>query len=239
MNINKDKIALVTGATKGMGRAISIALAREGYKIIACARNQDSLKQLQADILNEVSNSETFIQRCDFSVPSQVKELTSWLAINSLHVDVLVNNVGLFIPGSILNEADDVLAKHMQVNLFAPHHLSVYLGRKMRERKSGHIFTISSVASQNAIVTAGSYSVTKYALAGLTAVLREELKKDNVKVTEIIPGSTLTSSWEGTTVSKDEFVLPEDIAQALLSILNMSPGANVDEIVIKPIRGQI
>src|SRR5690606_7223242 len=160
--------------------------------------------------------------------PSQIQELLSWVESNTFQVDVLVNNVGLFVPGSILDEADGMLAKHMQVNLFAAHSLSVTIGRKMRDRKSGHIFNISSVASRDVVPTAGSYSVTKYALAGLTAVLREELKKDNVKVTEITPGSTLTSSWEGTKVSKDEFVLPEDVAQALVAVLKMSTGANVD-----------
>jgi len=239
MDINQDKIALVTGASMGMGKAIVFALAKEGYRLIACARNQDSLKQLQIEVQENIPNSEVFVQRCDFSLSSDVKDLTTWLETNSLRVDVLVNNVGLFIPGSILKEADDVLAKHMQVNLFTPYHLSVYVGKKMKERKSGHIFNISSVASRQAIASAGSYSITKHALAGLTSVLREDLKKDNVKVTEIIPGSTLTASWEGTTVPKDEFVLPEDIAQALVAVLKMSKGANVDEIVIKPVKGQI
>jgi len=239
MESNTDKTALVTGATKGMGKAISLALAKEGHKVIACARDWNALQTLQKDITNSYPNAEVFIQSCDFSMPSQVTELLIWLETNSLDVDVLVNNVGLFIPGSILDESDDMLAKHMQINLFAPHLLSVHLGRKMRANKRGHIFTISSVASRNAIATAGSYSVTKYALAGLTAVLREELKGHNVKVTEIIPGSTLTASWEGTKISKDEFVLPEDIAQALIAVLSMSAGANVDEIIIKPIRGQI
>lgn len=239
MDINNDKIALVTGATKGIGKAISLALVKEGYKLIACARNRDLLSQLKIEVEENIPNSEIFVQSCDFSSSAQVSQLTSWLETNSLHVDVLVNNVGLFIPGSIFKEADDALSRHMQVNVFTPYHLSVYIGRKMRERKNGHIFNISSVASRDAIAAAGSYSITKHALAGLTSVLREDLKKDNVKVSEIIPGSTLTSSWEGTTVPPEEFVLPEDIAQILVSVLKMSKGANVDKIVIKPVKGQI
>lgn len=231
--------ALVTGATKGMGRAISFALVKEGYKLIACARKLEELKKLQVDIDSEVAGAEVVVRACDFSSPSELNDLINWLEASVFDIDVLVNNVGLFKPGSIFKEADDALAKHMQVNVFTPYHLSVFAGKKMREKQRGHIFSISSVASRNAIPTAGSYSITKYALAGLTAVLREDLKKDGVKVTEIIPGSTLTSSWEGTTISKDEFVLPEDIANALIAVLKMSVGANVDEIMIKPIKGQI
>lgn len=236
MSLNKNKVALVTGATKGMGRAISFALVKEGYTLLACARKQDTLEQLQNNIKDVYPHADVHIHVSDFSKAAQIEDLFNWVDISSFHVDVLVNNVGLFIPGYLLKESPDMLAKHMQVNLFTPHSLSVHFGRKMRENKSGHIFMITSVASRSAVVTAGSYSVTKYALAGLTAVLRKELKDDHVKVTEIIPGSTLTSSWEGTSIPEEEFVLPEDIAQALISALNMSIGANVDEIIIKPVK---
>lgn len=239
MSLNKNKVALVTGATKGMGKAISFALVKEGYTLIACARKQDTLEQLQNDIKKIFPDANVLIQACDFSKPTQVEDLLQWVDKSSLQVNVLVNNVGLFIPGYLLTEPADMLAKHMQVNVFTPHLLSVHFGRKMRENKSGHIFMITSVASRSAVVTAGSYSVTKYALAGLTAVLRKELKDDHVKVTEIIPGSTLTSSWEGTTIPEEEFVQAEDIAQALISALNMSAGANVDEIIIKPVKGNL
>jgi len=237
--LNKNKAALITGASKGMGKAISFALAKEGYTLIACARKQDALEQLQNDIKDSFPDAGIFIHTCDFSQPAQVEGLLQWVDRNSLQVQVLVNNVGFFIPGYLLKESPDMLAKHMQVNLFTPHLLSVHFARKMRENKKGHIFMITSVASRNAVVTAGSYSVTKYALAGLTAVLRKELKGDHVKVTEIIPGSTLTSSWKGTSIPEEDFVQPEDIAQALIAALNMSEGANVDEIIIKPVKGNL
>jgi len=239
MSLNKNKIALVTGATKGMGKAISFALVKEGYTLIACSRKQDTLGQLQKAIKDVYPDARVFIRACDFSNPVQIENLLQWVDQSSLQVNVLVNNVGLFIPGYLLEESPDMLAKHIQVNLFVPHLLSVHFARKMRENKSGHIFMITSVASRNAVVTAGSYSVTKYALAGLTAVLRKELKGDHVKVTEIIPGSTLTSSWEGTTIPEEDFVQSEDVAQALITALNMSAGANVDEIIIKPVKGNL
>jgi len=95
------------------------------------------------------------------------------------------------------------------------------------------------VASLNPVVGAGTYSVTKFALLGLTKVMRLELQAHNVKVTAVIPGSTLTSSWDGVAVDKNVMVMPEDVASAIINIYKMSPGANVDEIVIKPVNGQI
>src|SRR5690606_5678012 len=139
MSLNKNKVVLVTGATKGMGKAISFALVKEGYTLIACARKQDTLEQLQNDIKNVFPDANVLIQACDFSKPAQVEDLLQWVDKGSLQVNVLVNNVGLFIPGYLLKEPADMLAKHMQVNVFTPHLLSVHFGRKMRENQSGHI----------------------------------------------------------------------------------------------------
>ena len=114
-----------------------------------------------------------------------------------------------------------------------------FFGKKMMEKRSGHIFTICSVAALDPIAAAGSYSVTKIALLGLTKVMRLEMQSYNVKVTAVIPGSTLTDSWKGIEVNKDEFVSPDDIASAIINTYKMSAGANVDEIIIKPVGGQV
>lgn len=233
------KTTLITGATKGMGRAISLALAKEGYHVIACARKREDLNRLEKEIKDVSPEVQVFLRECDFADPEQVSALVAWIEQEFELIDVLVNNVGLFVPGRFLAESPDALAQHMQVNVFTPHALSRTIGKMMKKKETGHIFNITSVASREAVSTAASYSVTKFALRGLTNIIREELKRHQVKVTEIVPGSTLTSSWEGTTVSASEFVLPEDIAKAVISVLSMSEGANVDEVVVRPIKGQI
>ena len=105
--------------------------------------------------------------------------------------------------------------------------------------KEGHIFSICSVAALDPIPSAGTYSVTKFALMGLNKVMRLEMQPYNVKVTTVIPGSTLTNSWKDAVVDKDQFVLPEDIASAIINTYKMSTGANVDEIIIRPVGGQV
>ena len=109
----------------------------------------------------------------------------------------------------------------------------------MRLNKAGHIINICSSASITPVNEAGSYTVTKFALLGLTKVLRQELMQHNVKVTAIIPGSTLTNSWAGTSIPENRFIAAEDIANAVMYCLSVSSGANVDEIIINPLSGNI
>jgi short-subunit dehydrogenase len=154
-------------------------------------------------------------------------------------ISIIVNNAGMYEYSSILDDSEDAFDKQVNTNLAPAYLLYRYFGKTMIAAGEGHIFNICSVASLVPIAEAGTYSVTKFALLGLTKVMRLEMQQYGVKVTAVIPGSTLTDSWKGMEVDKDKMVLPEDIASAVLNIYKMSIGANVDEIVIKPATGQI
>ena len=236
MSVLNGKSALVTGASKGIGRAIAIALATEGYDLALCARNLEGLQELEVEIQKKNPSVKVFLKTCDFSITKEVEQLAAWVDTIFPVLDVLVNNVGIYERVSLLKEGPNVLNDHMQVNLYTPHFLSNYFGRIMRDAGKGHIFNITSIASREPVSAAGAYTITKFALTGLTKVLREELRKFGVKVTEIIPGSTLTSSWEGTDVPEEQFVLPEDIAKVLITCLSLSSGANIEEVIIRPIK---
>lgn len=231
--------AIITGATKGIGRAISFALATENYDLFICARSAIELTSLANELkaLNPGISVITSVTDC--ADLDQVKLFAEHITKYIDSPDVLVNNAGLFLPSTILNENDDTMDQQLHVNLLAPHYLCKFFGRKMREKRSGYIFNICSIASINPVVSAGSYSVTKFALLGLTKVLREELMEYGVKVTAILPGSTLTASWEGTTLPKERFVDPEDIAASLIACLKTSKGGNIDQLIIRPTLGDI
>lgn len=231
-----NKAALITGASKGIGKAIALALAVEGYDLALCARNMEGLEDVEREIQRKNPSVRVFLKSCDFSSQNQLEELADWVEEQFPVLDVLVNNVGYYHRKSLLDEAPDVLSESMQINLNTAHYLSVHFGRIMRGAKKGHIVSISSIASRDPVKEAGSYTITKFAMAGLTQVLREELRDSGVKVTEIIPSSTLTSSWEGTGISADKFIWPEDIAKTIVLCLSMSKGANIDEVVIKPVK---
>lgn len=227
------KNALVTGATKGIGRATCIALAQKGYNIIACARDERALAELALTI--EGFGVKAYMYKADFSVLSSVKEFLKDSLFAVPVIDVLVNNVGVFYPGSMLDEDDDVFFEQLNVNLNAAYLITKTVGKTMREGRSGHIFNICSVASKTVVENAGSYSVTKAAMLSLNNVFRKELAAHNVKVTAIIPGATYTASWQGTTLDQKLFVQAEDVAKAITDVLLMSPNANVDELVITPL----
>lgn len=226
--------AIITGATKGIGKAIAVRLAEHGYNLAICSRNAEDLAYF-ADAL-KYTGARIITRQADCSVKEEVYGFCEVVKKEMGAVDVLVNNAGTYLPGSLLDESDDVLQRQLDLNLNAAYYLSKYIGKMMCERHSGHIFNICSIASKAAVENAGSYSVTKSALLSLNDVLRAELSKFNVKVTAILPGSTLTSSWEGTEIPAERFVQPEDIASTVYAILNLSKGVNVDEIVLKPLQ---
>ena len=225
--------AVITGATKGIGRAIATKFAQNGYDLILVARGLDELEKFRQELIPH--GNTVFTQAADFSVKEEVYAFLNSKAINFDHVDVLVNNVGIFLPGSMLDEDDETFEKQQQLNTNASYYISKFFGKKMRSAKRGHIFNICSVASKVPVKNGGSYSVTKAAMLSLNHVLRQELAPHNVKVTAFLPGSTKTSSWEGTTIPDEKFVQPEDIAETLFTILNLSKGVNVDEVLITPL----
>ncbi|WP_432709492.1 SDR family oxidoreductase [Pedobacter sp.] len=224
--------ALVTGATKGIGRAIALSLAKEGYHLALCARSEYDL-QLFARELTTYDIRVVFLAT-DCSDREAVQRFCEFAASSLGAIDVLVNNAGAFLPGSILDEPEENLASQLSLNLNAAYHFSRFFGKVMRDRRSGHIFNICSIASKEYVKNAGSYSVTKAALLSLNHVLRQELAPYNVSVTAILPGSTLTASWEGTEIPKEQFVQPEDIADTISTILLLSVGVNVDEVILRP-----
>jgi 3-oxoacyl-[acyl-carrier protein] reductase len=224
--------AMVTGATKGIGRAIALVLAKNGYNLSICARQTHDLQVFAQELAD--FGVQVFYLATDCSDRQALQQFCEFTAKHLGPVDVLVNNAGAFLPGALLDEPEENLTNQLLLNVQAAYHFSRYFGKVMRDRCSGHIFNICSIASKEYVKNAGSYSVTKAALLSLNHVLRQELAPYNVKVTAILPGSTLTASWEGTTIPKEQFVQPEDIADTINTILKLSVGVNVDEVVLRP-----
>ena len=231
--------AIVTGATKGMGRAIVMELAANNYNITFCARDEKQVHALLIELRKNYPLLQFFGMQADMEESSDVRGFAEFAEKSFGHVDVLINNAGLYIPSELMNEDERCLERQMQVNVFAPHFLSKFFAAKMIGQGKGHIIIICSIASLEPVTRAGSYSISKTALLGLTKALREELRPAGVKVTAVLPGSTLTDSWSGTSLPADWFILSEDIAKSIINCLKMSPGANIDEIIIRPLYGKI
>ncbi len=223
---------LITGASKGIGKAIALEMAKNGHNLALCARDSVELEILKNQIL-ALYNIQIFAMPCDCGVKQEVINFTK-LAQQALgNFDVLVNNVGVFKPSFILDEDDEVLLSQINTNLLSAYYFYKIIGKTMRDNAFGHIFNICSVASLETLPHAGSYCVTKAAMLSLNNVMREEIKEFGVKVTAVLPGATYTYSWEGLGGVPQNFVQANDIAIALSNALNMSANAYTEQIIIK------
>jgi short-subunit dehydrogenase len=153
--------------------------------------------------------------------------------------DILINNAGTFQSGCVVDEPEGQLENMLKVNLFSAYHLTRVLLPSMMKRKKGHIFNISSIAALQAYPNGGSYSISKFALTGFSKNLREELKPYSIKVTCIYPGAVYTDSWAGSGVKADRIMKPSDIASTIVQISKLSPQALVEDIVIRPLAGDL
>lgn len=232
------KSILVTGGTKGIGRAIIERFAKEGFDIMTCSRNEKELATLQADLESRFSSIRVLTVQADLSKKEEVDKLATTVKAFAIP-DVLVNNTGVFLPGAIHHEPEGNFELMMQTNLFSAYHLTRALVNEMITRKSGHIFSMGSIAGLTAYPNGGSYAVSKWAMLGMTKCLREELKPHQIKVTSILAGATFTSSWEGVDLPVERFMSAEDVAESVWGAYNLSPRTVVEEIIIRPQLGDI
>jgi len=230
---------VISGASKGIGRAIAIAFAKKGHNIMACARNEDNLIALKNELLAIHPSIGYHYFVADLSQKNQVKSFVSFILSNTNAIDVLVNNAGVFLLGNIYDEGDENLEKMINTNLYSAYYLTKGLLPSMMSNKKGHIFNISSIAGANAYKNGSSYSISKFAMQGFTKSLRNEMKDFGIRVTGVLPGATLTDSWAGVDLPEERFIDPNDVAQTIVDIYNLSDRTVVEEIVLRPQLGDI
>lgn len=223
-----NKTIVVTGGTKGIGRAIVEKFAKEGFTVLTCARTEDD---------NFPKNVHFF--KADLSKKADVLAFADFVKQTVNQVDILVNNTGFFLPGEINNEADGTLEAMIETNLYSAYYLTRALVGDMITKKEGHIFNICSTASITAYTNGGSYCISKFALLGMSKVLREELKPHHVRVTSILPGATLTDSWAGVELPAERFIASDDIAQIVWTAHCLPSTTVLEEILIRPQLGDL
>jgi short-subunit dehydrogenase len=230
---------VITGASKGIGKAIAEKFGKNGFSVFICARSEDELAATARELAASHPSISLQYKICDVSVKKDLRSFADWVLSKSSHVEVLVNNAGSFVPGHVHEEEDGVIEHLMETNLYSAYYLSRYLLPSMMQRKSGHIFNICSIASLKAYKYGGSYSITKYAMAGLSANLRDELMQYGIKVTSVFPGAVYTASWDASGVSPERIMTAADIADMIFAAASLSPQACVEEIVIRPQLGDL
>ncbi|KEO74887.1 SDR family oxidoreductase [Anditalea andensis] len=233
-----SKSILVTGGTKGIGRAIIFKFAAAGFDIYTCSRHIADLNELTSALNKHNPSIKIFTFQADLSKKEEVIAFADAVKTETIP-DVLVNNAGVFLPGAIKDEPDGNFELMMHTNLFSVYHLTRAFTKEMMERRGGYIFSMGSIAGLTAYANGGTYAISKWALLGFTKCLRQELKDYNIKVTSVMPGATLTASWEGVDIPEERFMKAEDVADSVWAAYSLSPNSVVEEIVIRPQLGDL
>lgn len=231
--------AVVTGASRGIGRAIALRFASAGFDLAICGRDPDTLKAIEQELLGGHPNIKVHSLPTDLSKKEEVQRFAEMIKSNWKAPDVLVNNAGTYIPGMVHNEEDGLLEKLINTNLYSAYNLSRALIEPMKANGSGHIFNICSTASTHNYVNSGSYCISKAAQLSFSRALRLEMLHHNIRVTAVLPGAVLTDSWAGTTEPEERFMKPEDIAEAVLNAYELSDRTVLEEIVLRPQKGDL
>ena len=230
---------LVTGASRGIGKAIAVEFAAAGYDLILSSRNEVALYKAMEDLQTRFPDCDIRARAFDLSASGEAQQLGQWVLEGGVVPDVLINNAGVFIPGSVHNEPEGTLETLMQVNFTSAYHLTRSLLPAMMERKSGHIFNICSIAALKAYPNGGSYSISKFALYGFSQNLRDEMKPHGIRVTAVLSGAVNTDSWAGFDNRDHRIMESEDIAKMVIAACRLSPGACVEDIVLRPQLGDL
>jgi NADP-dependent 3-hydroxy acid dehydrogenase YdfG len=225
--------ALVTGASRGIGRAIAIALAEQGASVHLLARTKADLDAVADEIV-----AATFVHVCDVTDADSVARVTSSIAsVTNGTPDVLVNNAGLFPLASLEHIDPTEFERTIAANLVAPFRILRAFLPAMRARGSGHVVTIGSVADRSIFPGNGAYSASKFGQRAMHETLRAELRGSGVRATLVSPSATDTPIWDPVDPDnnagfpkRSEMLRAEQVAEAVLWAVMRAPTVNVDEI---------
>lgn len=229
---------VITGGSKGIGKAIAEIFAANGHNLFICSRGEVQLYKTMEELMTMYPSITVKAKPFDLGKKDEAIAFGNW-CLSFTVPDLLVNNSGVFLPGSVHNEPDMALENQLASNLYSAYHLTRAVLPKMMERRSGHIFNICSIASLQAYANGGSYSISKFAMHGFSKNLREEMKPYNIKVTSVFPGAVNTDTWGGFDNSSQRIMEANDIAIMIFTASQLSAGACMEEIVIRPQLGDL
>ncbi|WP_206922744.1 3-ketoacyl-ACP reductase [Alicyclobacillus suci] len=219
----QNKVALVTGAGKGIGRSIVERLAKEGVHVGLLARTQQDLEQVSAHV-RETYGVKTAIAPVDITDRKAVDEAVQKLHQELGSVDILVNNAGTAQFGRIIDMDPEVWERMIQVNLMGTYYVTRAVLPIMVAQNVGNIINISSTAGERASATTSAYSASKFAIMGFTESLMQEVRKNNIRVTALAPSTVNTelAASAGLKIGdEDHMMQPEDVAELVVDVLKL------------------
>jgi 3-oxoacyl-[acyl-carrier protein] reductase len=223
MSILENKVGVVTGGTKGIGRAIAAALLKEGARVVVCSRSEADVercvRELGKDRAGRIAG-----RACDVGRYDEVQKLIA-LAVQKFDgIDFLVNNAGVGVFGSVADISPDQWRQVLDTNLTGVYHCCHAAIPYMKRRGGGYIINISSLAGKNPFKGGSAYNASKFGLNGFSEAIMQDLRYDNIRVSYVMPGSVNTQfAGHENTTSNDWKLAPEDVAQVVVDLLHHDP----------------
>ncbi|MCB0355262.1 MAG: SDR family oxidoreductase [Bdellovibrionales bacterium] len=231
MSSDSVKTAIVTGASRGIGRHVALRLAQTGFQVALLARNQADLSTLAVEIERTPGALAPLVIATDISDQGQVQRAAETLRKELSSITLLFNNAGANHPGSV-NLSSAAFEKVIATNLNGVYYLLHELVPRFKEQRSGFIVNVGSVCSKSAFVGTGAYSASKYGLLGLSEALHRELAADGIKVTTLCPSWVKTEMAAHCPLPPEQMLDPEDIFQAIQYLMSVGPNVAIKELVI-------
>jgi NAD(P)-dependent dehydrogenase (short-subunit alcohol dehydrogenase family) len=227
------QVAVVTGAGRGIGAAISQKLAAMGATVVLCGRTQASLESTAQSII--AAGGKTEVIPCDVTILSQLESVAALVDRTFGRVDILVNNAGIGgFRGPLHNLPPEDWDRILNTNLRGVYFAIRAFAPMMIGARTGHIINISSLAGKNALPNGAAYVASKWGLNGLTYSVAEELRQHNIRVSVICPGSTATELSPHAGKDPAKMLQPDDIAHAVAMLATQSAQSFVSEILLRP-----
>lgn len=221
----KGKVAIITGAGRGIGQATALALANEGVSIGLLARTESALKEVATKI--EGLGVKAAYVAVDISSQQAVETAISELTAELGKADILINNAGIGKFESLLDMDPEEWKRTIDVNLMGPYYVTRAVLPQLIEKNRGDIINISSTNGLNGAATSSAYSASKFGLIGLTESLAQEVRRNNIRVTALTPSTVATELAINTNLIKEnddeKYMQPEDIAEFIVNQLKLHP----------------
>jgi 3-oxoacyl-[acyl-carrier protein] reductase len=229
-----NRVAIVTGGTRGIGRAIAASLVNAGVKVAITARNEKDLSDAVSE-LNQNGHAAGYV--CDVRDYEQVKSTIAQVAADLGGIDILVNNAGVGIFETVESMSVEDFRTVLETNVFGVFYCCHEVIPLMKRQDGGYIINISSLAGANPHARMAAYNASKFGLNGFSEALMQEVRHDNIKVSYIMPGSVNTEFGGDSPSDENSWQLqPADIAQAVMDLLKYPDRSLVSRIEMRPSR---